>query len=284
MEILHDRVAQRFEAWVDGLRCELDYRLDGERLLITHTGTPPALRGRGLAAALMQHTLEWLAPQALQLVPLCSYAQTYLARHRSWQRMLAPPEAQRLLNFWFGASGSALDEQPRAEWFRKDEAFDAEIRTRFGAALTQALTSPWSAAQARAASPWELLARIVLLDQLTRNSWRGQEAAYSGDAQALALALVLLDEGGDQWLPPLLRWFAYLPLEHAEDLALQQRSVQCFEALASEDARLAGALDFARRHLAVIERFGRFPHRNAALGRPSSEAEQRYLAEPGAGF
>lgn len=93
-----------------------------------------------------------------------------------------------------------------------------------------------------------------------------------------------MDSVADRQLTPLQRLFVYLPLEHAEDLALQQRCVALFETLAAEDARLDGALDYARRHHAVIAQFGRFPHRNAALGRASSEAELAYLAQPGSGF
>jgi len=125
---------------------------------------------------------------------------------------------------------------------------------------------------------------VLLLDQFTRNAFRGQPRAFAGDVQALRSALALIDRGQDKQLSALQRWFIYLPLEHAEDLALQQRCVALFEALASADASLAGALDYARRHLAVIERFGRFPHRNAILGRPTSAAELDYLAQPGSGF
>ena len=128
-----------------------------------------------------------------------------------------------------------------------------------------------------------------MLDQFTRNAFRGQPDSFAGDAQALALALAGIERGHDQALPPMARIFCYLPLEHAEDLALQQRSVALFAALrdapgAEPRAFFDGTLDYARKHQDVIARFGRFPHRNAILGRTSTPQEQAYLAQPGAGF
>jgi uncharacterized protein (DUF924 family) len=189
---------------------------------------------------------------------------------------LAADEAA-VLGFWFGAPPWSA----RAEWFRKDPAFDAAIRERFGdlvdAAIDGRLAAP--AADVQAA-----LARLILLDQFPRNLFRGQARAFAGDAQALALALALIDRGAEQALHPLQRWFVYLPLEHAEDLALQDRSVVLFAALAAQAPDMAGALDYAERHREVIRRFGRFPHRNAALGRTSSADELAWLALPGSGF
>ena len=128
------------------------------------------------------------------------------------------------------------------------------------------------------------LAEILLLDQFTRNIFRGQPRAFAGDARALALAQALVASGADRALTTIERWFAYLPFEHAESLPLQDKSVRLFTALAAEDERLADALDYAQRHRDVIRRFGRFPHRNAVLGRPSTADERDYLAQPGAGF
>ncbi len=184
--------------------------------------------------------------------------------------------AAAVLDFWFGPPPFAS----RPEWFRKDPAFDDAVRARFGALVDQALAAPlgWGPA------PAGRLAEIVVLDQFPRNLFRGQARAFAGDARARDLALALLDDGGHLALHPLQRWFAYLPLEHAEDLALQERSVALFGALAAADPALAGALDYAERHRDVIRRFGRFPHRNAALGRPSTDAELAFLATPGSGF
>ncbi len=205
-------------------------------------------------------------------------------------RIVMPWEAE-VLAFWFGAPPLAA----RAEWFRKDAAFDEAIRARFGGLVEDALDgrlplpgSPdgrlpsGAAGTPPAAEP--TLARLILLDQFTRNLYRGQARAFAGDAQALALALALIDRGGDRLLHPLQRWFVYLPLEHAEDLALQDRSVALFAALAAEAPGFESALDYAERHRDVIRRFGRFPHRNAALGRTSTPDELAYLATPGSGF
>lgn len=275
----------RFEARVDGQVVELDYLRRGEQLIFHHTGTDPALQGRGLAGQMVEHALRWAAPQGLQLQASCSYVAAWLQRHPAWRRLLAPAAAQRVLNFWFDAPGGPDDGQVRSDWFRKNADFDARIGVEFGLLIEQALAGglqDWLAAGP--AEPWSRLAYIVLLDQLTRNHFRGEARAFAGDARALPAALALLDGGRVAELPPLQRWFALMPLEHAEDLALQQRCVREFEALAAEDARLDDALDYARRHLAVIAQFGRFPHRNAPLGRESSAAEQAYLARPGSGF
>ncbi len=192
---------------------------------------------------------------------------------------LAADEAA-VLGFWFGAPPWSA----RAEWFRKDPAFDAAIRERFGDLVDAAIDGRLAAV---AADVQAALARLILLDQFPRNLFRGQARAFAGDAQALALALALIDRGAEQALHPLQRWFVYLPLEHAEDLALQDRSVALFAALAAQTAQapdMTGALDYAERHREVIRRFGRFPHRNAALGRTSSADEQAWLALPGSGF
>jgi uncharacterized protein (DUF924 family) len=185
--------------------------------------------------------------------------------------------ARELLDFWFG-DGSA----PRAEWFRKDAGFDAQIRARFGALVEQALAGTldhWADDGADAA-----LARVLLLDQFTRNIFRDTARAFEGDALALAATRRLVAYGLDRQLDPLRRVFAYLPLEHAEDRATQRLSVALFAALVVEDPALASYADYAQRHAAVIERFGRFPHRNAILGRASTAEEVEFLKQPGSGF
>lgn len=181
-----------------------------------------------------------------------------------------------VLDFWFGAPPL----QARAEWFQKDAAFDERIREKFGATVDQALAGPLGWGD----DALPRLAEIVVLDQFPRNLFRGQARAFAGDARARALALQVIDAGQDAELHPRQRSFAYLPLEHAEDLALQDRSVALFQALADADASLAGALDYAQRHRDIIRRFGRFPHRNPALGRASTAAEAEYLSQPGTGF
>jgi uncharacterized protein (DUF924 family)/predicted GNAT family acetyltransferase len=281
LSIRHQAEQGRFSAEVDGHALELDYQCRGDQLIFSHTGTAPALQGRGLAGQLVEHALQWAAPLALQLVPACSYVAHYLQRHPRWQRLLEPPAVQQVLNYWFGPLGSESGSQIRALWFQKSDVTDAEISTRFGALIEQALAGElkkWNA------TPLGRLALIIVLDQFTRNSFRDSARAFAGDVQALQEALVLLESAAYEQLEPLRRWFVLMPLEHAEDSAVQQRSVAAFEALAQADARLAGALDYARRHQQVIERFGRFPHRNQVLGRESTAAELAYLAQPGSGF
>lgn len=185
--------------------------------------------------------------------------------------------AQQVLDFWFGAEG-----QRRREWFVKDPAFDAEIGQGFGDLIEAALRgelAAWPNDGSAAA-----LAQIVVLDQFTRNVYRGTPRAFGGDARALAAARAMVATGQDRQLPPLQRAFAYLPFEHAEDLQMQDESVRLFAALAQEAPEFDDMLDYAHRHRAVIVRFGRFPHRNAVLRRASSVEESDYLAQPGAGF
>lgn len=188
---------------------------------------------------------------------------------------------QPVLDFWFLPADAPGHGQARAEWFRKDAAFDAQIRSRFGPLLEQGLAgglTHWDA------DPLGALARILLLDQFTRNAFRDSPRAFAGDALALAGAQALVAAGADRRLAPLQRWFIYLPFEHTEDLALQERSVALFSKLQQDSGDFAATLDYALRHRAVIARYGRFPHRNSILGRPSSAAELEYLRQPGAGF
>jgi uncharacterized protein (DUF924 family) len=185
--------------------------------------------------------------------------------------------AHEVLGFWFGAAPGVA----RAEWFRKDDAFDAAIRARFGSAVEAALEG---ACRDWDATPAGALARVLLLDQFTRNIFRGTPRAFAGDTLALDAARSMRRRGDDLALPPLQRVFAYLPFEHAEDAQAQRESVRLFEALAREDPSTEGFADYARRHAVVIERFGRFPHRNAILGRASTDEESAFLREPGSSF
>lgn len=185
-------------------------------------------------------------------------------------------DAPEVLAFWFAGSAA-----PRAEWFRKDPGFDAEIVRRFGPTIERALAGgldDWNG------DPPSVLAQVLVLDQFTRNAFRDTARAFAGDARALALAGDLVARGWDLQLTPLQRWFAYLPYEHAEDMAMQQESLRLFDALAQSHPALADAALWARRHQEVIARFGRYPHRNALLGRASTEEEQLYLQQPGSGF
>jgi uncharacterized protein (DUF924 family) len=189
--------------------------------------------------------------------------------------------ARAVLDFWFLPAGHAGHGAYRPEWFRKDDAFDAAIRERFGALVDAALAEPPGAGPDEAQ-----LARILLLDQFTRNIYRGTPRAFAGDVQALQLAEALVAAGRDKNLTPWQRWFAYLPFEHSESLLDQERSVALFAALRREMQHEAfdSAHDYALRHREVIERFGRFPHRNAILGRASTAQEIEFLTQPGSSF
>ena len=196
--------------------------------------------------------------------------------------MQAPAAPVRaVLEFWFLPADHAGHGAYRPEWFRKDDAFDAAIRQRFGAAVEAALSGTPAEGSDEAQ-----LARILLLDQFTRNIYRGTPRAFAGDAQALQVAESLVAAGRDKNLTPWQRWFAYLPFEHGESLLDQERSVALFSALAREMKHEAfdSARDYAQRHQQVIARFGRFPHRNAILGRESTAAELEFLKQPGSWF
>ncbi|MBN1587265.1 MAG: DUF924 domain-containing protein [Candidatus Omnitrophica bacterium] len=197
-------------------------------------------------------------------------------------------EPSDVLDFWFGQlEGDAFFPEDKASmWFRGGPEVDEEISRRFGAAVQSALAGQldnWKV------EPRSCLALILLLDQFTRNIYRGMARAYSGDAQALELCLWGMERGYDLELWPVEAWFFYLPLEHSEDFALQKKSVQCYEALVERSAPaielpIRNALDYAEQHRDLIERFGRFPHRNDALGRLNTEEEEKYLLQPNAGF
>ena len=155
---------------------------------------------------------------------------------------------------------------------------------RFGRLIEQALAGgidDWAAAPL-AALP--ALARVIVLDQFPRNTYRGSARAFAGDAMALQGARALVASGLDRELTGVQRMFVYLPFEHAEDRAHQRTSLQLFAQLGRDEPALAGLSEWAQRHHDVVERFGRFPHRNAALGRASSSDELEFLKQPGSGF
>jgi uncharacterized protein (DUF924 family) len=187
-----------------------------------------------------------------------------------------PSDARDVLDFWFG---DGL--QSRPEWFRKDPAFDAQIRDRFGSLIDPALRGELTAWMQQPASA---LAHIVLLDQFTRNVFRDTPRAFAGDTLALQAAQDMVARGFDRRLTPRQRSFVYLPFEHAEDRAMQQESLRLFGQLADEHPEVADLLEWARKHQVIVERFGRFPHRNQLLGRDSTPQELAFLSEPGSRF
>ena len=192
-----------------------------------------------------------------------------------------PPDAQAVLDFWFGPADDADHALSRPQWFRKDDAFDAQIADRFGGLIEAALIGGLDEWRDTALGS---VALLLLLDQFTRNSFRGQAKSFAGDARALSVALALVQAGDERGLTGVQRQFVYLPFEHAEDLAIQAESLRLFAGLERDHPALKGLLDWAQRHQVIVARFGRFPHRNAALGRTSSAEELAFLATPGSGF
>jgi len=187
-------------------------------------------------------------------------------------------DAHAVLQFWFGDASPAVS---RAEWFRKSEAFDREIAQRFGPLIEQALRGELSSWQDKAETA---LAQVIVLDQFTRNVFRNTPRSFAGDPQALSAARAMLARGEDAALPPWQRFFIYMPLEHAEDLTAQDESVRRFTQLATEAPDTQELLHYAKRHREVVARFGRFPHRNAILGRASTPDEIEFLKQPGSSF
>lgn len=179
--------------------------------------------------------------------------------------------AENVLAFWFNGMLSAR----RGIWFRRDPAFDAGCAGFTGTCLAarEGRLADWLAA------PRPALALVLLLDQFPRNLFRDSAEAFASDPAARAAASAALEQGHDQVLPAAARQFFYLPFEHSETLADQDRSVALFAALGD-----AEGYDYAQRHREVIRRFGRFPHRNAVLGRVSTWDETAYLAGQPAGF
>ncbi len=189
-------------------------------------------------------------------------------------------EATALIDFWFGPPNAPERFLERAVWFKVDPDFDNALRRRF-LALQQLAARGAFADWALETEP--ALALILLLDQLPRNLYRGTAQAFATDAMAREAAQMALLRGVDRALPAAWRQFIYLPFEHSENLGDQERSIALFAALAHEPG-FADQLDYAERHRAIIARFGRFPHRNRALGRRSSAAEEAFLQEPNSSF
>ncbi len=184
-------------------------------------------------------------------------------RHDQVHDMSAP-----VLDFWFGMTTD--------QHFAKDDALDRTIAERFGALRDGVLRGR---AEGWRDDPDTLLAAIILLDQFSRNMHRGTAAAFAADGLAVELTLSAIERGWEDRYPPDRRVFLYMPLMHAEDRALQDLSVAKFEALGIDEN-----IAFARDHRDVIAAYGRFPSRNAALGRTSTAKEEAYLAQPDAGW
>lgn len=190
-------------------------------------------------------------------------------------RPALPARAQALIDFWFGAPKHPDRLRHRQIWFRSTPEFDAAVRAEFAA--------DHEAAIAGALADWEngaecALALVMLLDQVPRNIFRSTPRAFASDAQALATTRRALERGFDAAVPAAWRLFFYMPFEHSEALADQQRGIALLEALPPVLGR-PGDGHMSRRHLDIIARFGRFPHRNPILGRVSTAEELAFLDE-----
>ena len=191
------------------------------------------------------------------------------------------PQARAVLDCWFGAADTPGFGAERKLWFARDAAFDAMLRESFGAlidAANEGTLDHWQA------TPLGALALVIVLDQFSRNCHRNTARAFAADQKALLTAQRMIASEADRLLPTVYhRAFAYLPFEHDETHASQHESLRLFKQLRAQP----GGESYYRsavRHAEIIERFGRFPHRNALLGRASSAAESAFLRELGSSF
>jgi uncharacterized protein (DUF924 family) len=182
----------------------------------------------------------------------------------------------KVLDFWFGAVAEGAEPEPREIWFKPTPEFDREIEEILHEDHKQALAGGLDGLMQSAEG---CLALVILLDQVPRNVFRGTPQAFAADEKAREVAGHALAHGFDTVLPAVQAMFLYLPFEHSEDLSDQERSVALFEALGNDYW-----LDYAVRHRDIVARFGRFPHRNAILGRTSTQEEAEFLKQPGSSF
>lgn len=189
---------------------------------------------------------------------------------------------KEILDFWFGEldDNGLPDRDHRNRWFRSDRKFDQEIRRRF---LSMVLFASEQGLDHWRPEAGGVLAEIILLDQFSRSIFRGSAMAFDQDRQARKLCRAAMDKGQDMMLAPVYRAFFYMPLQHSELKDDQNTSVECYEQLArSTQGLLADFMgsffESARDHRAIIQTFGRFPHRNKPLGRTSTPEERDYLA------
>ena len=192
------------------------------------------------------------------------------------QGVEVPDRAQALLDFWFGGPDDPDRERHREIWFKSHDEFDAALRHEF--------LADYEAAAAGALRYWETspegaLALVLLLDQVPRNIFRGMPRAYASDAAALSAAERAIERAFDQLVPQVWRLFFYMPFHHSEDIADQRRAVALFDALPRNPDRRGSLRRYGHPYIEVIERFGRFPHRNAILGRESTAEELAFLEE-----
>ena len=185
-----------------------------------------------------------------------------------------------VLAFWFGGEGEPGYGEFRSQWFQKDEAFDREVTDRFAGLYDEAAAGELDGWREEAES---CLALVIVLDQFPRNMFRGDARTHATDGKALDAAKYAIEQALDRELPPFQRMFLYMPFMHAEDARDQRISVGLFEGLAGE-AGGPDVVEYAGGHRDIVERFGRFPHRNALLGRETTPEEAEFLTQPGSSF
>ncbi len=196
---------------------------------------------------------------------------------------------QAILDFWFAQPANAGNNHYRKVWFIKDPEFDNQIRERFSADVEKASVGEYEAwATNLQSASGSAVALLLLLDQFPRNLYRGSAKSFATDPQALQVAKNMVETGTDKTLPPAYRFFVYVPFEHSEVLADQNRCIELMKQLSADspdlDDGLKGGLDYAIRHRDIIKQFGRFPHRNEVLGRQSTPEEIAFLQQPGSRF
>lgn len=203
--------------------------------------------------------------------------------------MPLPTRAIDILTFWFGAAGDADYGHYRKAWFVKDPDFDEQVRQRFLTDVEKAAAGDYDGwLESGEGGAQSAIALVLLLDQFPRNLYRGEPRSFATDSKALAVASELVDSGMHRALIPAQRFFVYVPFEHSENMVHQDRCVVLMSELNREfpdlDKGLKGGLDYALRHREIIERFGRFPHRNGILNRLSTPEEFAFLQQPGSRF
>jgi uncharacterized protein (DUF924 family) len=191
-----------------------------------------------------------------------------------------PSNPQEILDFWFGRESEPGYGEFRAAWFQKDEEFDREVQTRFREDHERAASGGLDEWREEARSA---LALVILLDQFPRNMFRGDAKTHATDAKAQETSEYAIERALDRELPAFQRMFLYMPFMHSESIEAQRRSVALFERLAGEDGA-PDVTEYAVGHRDIVERFGRFPHRNAILGRETTPEEAEFLTQPGSSF
>lgn len=186
---------------------------------------------------------------------------------------------EEVLGFWFGREGEEGYGKYREFWFRKDPEFDREVRDRFLAGYEKAASGAYDGWRESAEGA---LALVIVLDQFPRNMFRGDARSYATDAKARETARYAVERALDRELDPLRRWFLYMPFMHSENIEDQRLSVELFQSLGGVGE--TDPAEYAVGHMRIVERFGRFPHRNEILGRETTPEEAEFLKQPGSAF